>query len=277
VEKLIHTFEGETCPDAWLKAAEFLAKAKGKPAYNVVMGVEHPDRITSAGRTICEQVDSFLQEHGRAPLSTIAGTIFPGGLYWHSGAKGVFEEYKKIYPLISDGWGTYAFRTQNKSVGSSKKTKASNNGQAPDPINPLEKVIEKIKKHATTTHLKAIYELSLVRGEDYFEISTYEGDTDHTLTLKHPCLSHLSFKLTRDHKVMLTALYRSQFIVEKALGNLMGLGQLLWFVAAETGMEVGPLVCHSTYAKLDLESWKEAEVTKLFNGFPRVTDTKVAV
>jgi hypothetical protein len=39
----------------------------------------------------------------------------------------------------------------------------------------------------------------------------------------------------------------------KALGNLLGLSQLLYFVAKETGLGVGPLVCHSTYAVLDTE------------------------
>ncbi len=270
--KLIHTFEGETCPDAWVKAAEFLAGAKGQPVYNVVIGIEHPDRITSSGRKICDMVDVFLEEHDRAPLSTIAGTIFPGGLYWHSGTKGVFEEYKKIYPVIAEQWGTYAFRTQHKPISLQTKPKKSgavttqSDGQ--QIINPLEKIIEKINKHANTTHLKAIYELSLVTPDDYLEISTYDAETDHSRTLKHPCLSHITFKLTSDKKVMLTALYRSQFMMEKGLGNLMGLGQLLWFVAAETGMQVGPLVCHASYAKLDMESWTESEVSKLFKGFP---------
>jgi hypothetical protein len=31
----------------------------------------------------------------------------------------------------------------------------------------------------------------------------------------------------------------------------LGLSQLLYFVAKETGLGVGPLLCHSTYAVLD--------------------------
>ena len=39
--------------------------------------------------------------------------------------------------------------------------------------------------------------------------------------------------------------------VEKLLGNLIGLGRLMAFVARETGMEVGPLTVVSTHAKID--------------------------
>ena len=38
---------------------------------------------------------------------------------------------------------------------------------------------------------------------------------------------------------MLTVLYRYHYYIEKALGNLLGLAQLLYFVAKETGLGVG--------------------------------------
>jgi hypothetical protein len=54
------------------------------------------------------------------------------------------------------------------------------------------------------------------------------------------------FKLLPSDRVMLTVLYRYHYYIEKALGNLLGLAQLLYFVAKETGLGVGPLLCHST-------------------------------
>jgi hypothetical protein len=63
---------------------------------------------------------------------------------------------------------------------------------------------------------------------------------------------------------MLTVLYRYHYYIEKALGNLLGLSQLLYFVAKETGLGVGPLVCHSTYAVLDTEGgWRIGDVKQL--------------
>jgi len=63
---------------------------------------------------------------------------------------------------------------------------------------------------------------------------------------------------------MLTAMYRYHYYIEKALGNLLGLSQLLFFVAKETGLGVGPLVCLSTYAVLDTEGgWRTVDVRQL--------------
>ena len=63
---------------------------------------------------------------------------------------------------------------------------------------------------------------------------------------------------------MLTVLYRYHYYIEKALGNLLGLSQLLYFVAKETGLGVGPLVCHSTNAVLDIEGgWRRGDVRQL--------------
>jgi hypothetical protein len=45
--------------------------------------------------------------------------------------------------------------------------------------------------------------------------------------------------------------YRNHYYTEKLLGNLMGLGRLMEFVAAETKTKVGHLVIHSTHAQID--------------------------
>ena len=77
---------------------------------------------------------------------------------------------------------------------------------------------------------------------------------------------HLSFKLHTDDRLSLTALYRSHFYVQKALGNLLGLSQLMCFIAEQVGLTVGPLVCHSTLAQLEAggnTGWKLNEVIAL--------------
>ncbi len=49
----------------------------------------------------------------------------------------------------------------------------------------------------------------------------------------------------------LTAQYRNHFYIEKLLGNLIGLGRLMAFVARETQLQVGPLTVISTHAEID--------------------------
>jgi thymidylate synthase len=65
------------------------------------------------------------------------------------------------------------------------------------------------------------------------------------------CLSHLSFKMVGPNRLDLTAMYRSHYYGERALGNLVGLSQLLNFVARESGTEPGTLSCLSTHALID--------------------------
>jgi hypothetical protein len=50
-------------------------------------------------------------------------------------------------------------------------------------------------------------------------------------------------------------MYRSHHYCARALGNLLGLAQLLSFVAKEAELKVGTLTCLSSHAVLDAETW----------------------
>jgi hypothetical protein len=47
-------------------------------------------------------------------------------------------------------------------------------------------------------------------------------------------------------------MYRNHFYIEKLLGNLIGLGRLMAFVAREADLRVGALTVISTHAEIDL-------------------------
>jgi thymidylate synthase len=87
------------------------------------------------------------------------------------------------------------------------------------------------------------FELSLFDPERDVDDSPYGGQ----------CLSFLSFKLLpgSDKRLALTAMYRNQYYIEKLLGNLIGLGRLIEFVANEGQVGVGPLIVISTHAEID--------------------------
>ena len=53
----------------------------------------------------------------------------------------------------------------------------------------------------------------------------------------------------------LTAIYRSHYYGQRALGNLIGLAHLLSYVRKQADLEVGRLTCISTDATLDLKAW----------------------
>lgn len=63
---------------------------------------------------------------------------------------------------------------------------------------------------------------------------------------------------------MVTALYRNHYYVQRALGSLIKLSQLLYFVAHESGLTAKSLVCHSTFARLDTDKgWSISAVKQL--------------
>ncbi len=244
---LIHTFEADTCPQLWLAAAEFLMKQPAQSASSVVLAARTPTVMTAAAFAIHHCVDDFLRSHGRLAVPTVASSIFPANFYMHGGAEGVYEDYLKL-PFPSR-WGFYALRMLRKTVVSGGRNNIRE-------INPLRILVNKIKGQLATRPMRAAYEMGMLDANDLLELPIHDAGSDSRRTRGQPCLSHMSFKLLPDaHQVTLTALYRRHYYMEKALGNLIGLAQLLSFVATETGLNVGPLICHSTLANLDRGSW----------------------
>jgi hypothetical protein len=62
-----------------------------------------------------------------------------------------------------------------------------------------------------------------------------------------PCLVHVDFTLLNG-KLSMLAVYRHQYLVTKAYGNLVGLARLQAFLAQQTGFAVGELAIQATLA-----------------------------
>ena len=175
-EPLVHLIEADTCPQAWLKAVEYLS-SNHDAAYNLVLAVRRPEVLAPADFAIHDLVDEFLREHGRPPLTTIAGTIFPANLYLHGGAEELYT-YPQVYPRIPSQWGTYAIRLLRKS------TYGRGNGQAE--INPLQIIVEKMKKQLAGGRMRAVYEANLVEDTDCLEVPIYDAGCDARGTRSSP-------------------------------------------------------------------------------------------
>jgi hypothetical protein len=253
---------GETCVDAWLQACDhLLTKADDHwRDYNVILEIADPPNMPPNDHAAVRELDRFLVEHGGLPFNTVVNTIFPAQLYQRYGAPGVYERYMlDVYPQVKKhpdcSWGTYAQRIICRTDG------------AGTTIHPLHDLVEKLK-----TQLKlpgpnrAVYELGTI--DLFFDIPIYDPGLDRTRPIGGPCLSHLTFKLDPDHRLNLTALYRSHYYVQRALGNLFGLAHLQHFVAQEAKLKIGILNCISSVAQLELSGtrnakWGKAAVTEL--------------
>ncbi|MGH8612251.1 MAG: hypothetical protein ACREYF_09475 [Gammaproteobacteria bacterium] len=243
--------EAATCVDAWLQACDHLLEhdKDNWRAYNVILEITDPIALPSGEEAVVRILDRFLTERGGLPFSTVVNTIFPAQLYVRHGAAGVYDRYvSEVYPQIEKhpdcSWGTYAHRILCRTAADGAT------------INPLRDLIKKLKTQlALDGPNRAVYELGVI--DPLLDIPIYDPTTDRSLPIGGPCLTHVSVKLTAKRSVMVTGFYRSHFYVQRALGNLFGLAHLQHFIAQETGLAMGPLVCHSSMAHLDLKNKKK--------------------
>lgn len=220
-----------SCIETWREAVRAVDGASGHEAHNVVLTIENPTIRTQLGDDRVAVVDRFLRRHDKS-VRTISNTIFPQALYNRHGAPEFFEAFhERVLPTVrkKERWSGYYFERMSYWPG------------APND-NPLWDIVTRMR--ALTSKNK--YELALFDPARDIDNSPYGGQ----------CLSFLSFKrLPGPRKqVALTALYRNHYYIEKLLGNLIGLGQLMAFVAKETNQDVGPLTIISSHATIDLPS-----------------------
>ncbi len=257
-------FSGQRIVPVWVAAARSLNKAKvqGRTERNYVLEITSPVLLLQADLPVISAVDAKLRNAKRElSLETVAGTLFPNGLYRRFGRPDFYDHYLDAIKKGKDKntWGTYATRMIERT---NPKTKAI--------FNPLDTIVEKLIAAKNGRRIHAAYELGVVAPADLVdepvidfgcELPLYDPVTDGGRPTNIPCLSHLSFKLNDDDTVDLTAVYRSHHYAQRSLGNLIGLSQLLAFVAKEAGLKPGTLTCVSTQAHLDVDTWGGVEAT----------------
>jgi len=243
-------FSDEGIARVWVKAARRLYEIKGHTAQNFLLEVRSPTRIDEADVRVVEMVDQQLRAAADGlTIATVAGTLFPNGLSRRYARP---DFYAHFLAAIEKGrelgtWGTYARRMIDRVH---PKT-----GQH---YNPLDIIIEKLRNASQGRHIRAAYELGIAAPYDLvdgFELPLYDPATDGRRPTNIPCLSHLSFKFNVSNGLDLTAMYRSHHYGQRALGNLLGLSQLLAFVSKEAGLDSGTLTCLSTQAHLDVSTF----------------------
>ncbi|MFC3714332.1 hypothetical protein ACFOMD_17315 [Sphingoaurantiacus capsulatus] len=232
------------CVSAWREAVALVDARPGHHDFNVVIDIADPLARASLADPVVATVDAFHDKHGAKRIETVANTIFPAGLYRRHGSPLFFDRFRdNVLPKVrakGDRWSGYYFERMM---------------QLPqlkgDPINQLTDIIRRLKDPAVGALNK--FELSVFDPARDVDDSPYGGQ----------CLSFASFKPIGsggERKLALTAMYRNHYYIEKLLGNLIGLGRLLQFVAEESGLTVGSLTILSTHAKVDTDKWNRADI-----------------
>jgi len=218
------------CASAWRAAVKAVDSQPHHSAYNVVIDVIDPTAGTSRQDARVAVVDDFLTNCEKS-VETIANTIFPASLYHLYGAPDFFDVFlKNVLPKVrrTDRWSGYYFERMVQYPVAE--------GDAP---NQLWDIVQRLRD---------------VRAQNKFELSLFDPTRDVDRSpYGGQCLSFLSFKVMpgETKTLLLTAMYRNHYYIEKLLGNLIGLGRLMSFVAKESGLAVGNLTVISTHAEID--------------------------
>jgi hypothetical protein len=222
------------CLSAWREAVRLVDAERGHHSYNVIIDVKDPIARASLADPAVLAVDTFLRERDRKPIETVANTIFPASLYHRHGAPKFFDRFRdNVLPIVRrpGDWSGYYFERMM---------------QLPrldgEPINQLWEIVGRIRDPE-------------VRALNKFELSVFDParDVDRS-PYGGQCMSFASMKLAEKdgaRSLYMTVLYRNHYYVEKLLGNLIGLGRLMAFVAKEGGVEMGSLTIISTHAQID--------------------------
>ena len=227
-----------SCSRTWLAATRRVDALSGRSFHNVIMTVTEPSRCDETDNRIIGALNAHLAAHDKYLTSTVANTIFPESLYRAYGTPEFYDVYiKQVCARRSHkGWGRYFERMISH--------------PAQQGLNPLQNLIDKLRREAGRQGgVCNAYELAI--PETSLEISIYDPMRDSKAIIGGQCLSFLSFHIGPDRRLLLTAIYRNHYYIARLLGNLIGLGRLLRFVAEQSGLQVGELSVLSTHAQID--------------------------
>jgi hypothetical protein len=252
----------QTVSAAWLAAVRLALDAPGHRLFHLVTRIEDP---TAEDPAVRQAVDGMLADLSLAPVETVANTIFPSGLAATSkSCEQLTDRYRRLYPTLkrwpANRHGTYFGRLADYPT----------EGQH---IDQLAGLIRKLRTELRTSVPKAArYEVNLVAPDETFPapspaangVAVDAPKNDATVVaqplpvhspgqdagLAFPCLTFCSFQLDGSflHAV---AHYRSQYLVQRAYGNYLGLGRLLRYVSEQTELQVGELMVIGAYAQID--------------------------
>ena len=194
------------------------------------IGDEDPAEVPD----IRSALDGLLEEDGKGlSCNTVANTIFPS--IWNPGAErqDLYDRYLRILPILrKDHRNKYGIYFQRLiSYGA--------DGKQGGGFNQLEHIIQTWHKG---NHRRTALQAGL-----------FDPLKDHTdqPVRGFPCLQQVSFARCGKDGLSITGYYATQYVVERAYGNYLGLCRLGRFMAHEMGLKFDNMTCIATPVKRD--------------------------
>jgi hypothetical protein len=227
-----------------VQALAAVGELPGHDAFHLIVRIERPHVEVPVVRALA---DRLLDDLRLDPVATITNTLFPAALArLHPEPAALAERYRRLYPRLrkfsSNRGGTYFGRLV--ALPTEQGT-----------VDQLTDIVEKLRRSRTGRRWKATYEADFATTS----VAVYCETEDRRKKMGFPCLSFCSFQLDGD-KVHLVAHYRSQYLVQRAYGNYLALGQLLDFVARAAKLQTGQLTVIAGHACIEREIGKTREI-----------------
>lgn len=266
--------------EAWLRTLERVT-AEGGFAINLMTTISQPDGDEDA--KIRAAIDAVLVDGHRSgtrvqSVDTVADTVFPRDVYIDPGfafaphlsasqtavldqaAADLYEAYADMLPVLvtdpANARGTYFGRMTTWP------------GKTGGGTNQLSERIQSLRSVRRRGHRKRNLEDVAIGGEGEGLLGDWSPAGLQVYTANEhrprgfPCLVHIDLTVF-DGRLSMAAVYRHQYLITKAYGNLLGLGRLLSFLAQQTGYEVGELVVHATMADSEQSTYTKPGISAL--------------
>ncbi len=241
--------------EAWVLGLERVVSEPGGRLVHLVSTVSEPGAEIASVRRV---LDAALDAAGKQSVDTVAETIFPSSLYpdpgfnWTPGiaadkeadldtaADTLYRSYCDMLPLLSTAAGNSRGTYFGRMVSWPGKVAGGPN-QLADRIRALR------GKHRAGYQRNNTLDMDIAADsqEPLRGVQTYAA-TDRR-PLGFPCLTHVDLTL-HDGRLHCLAVYRHQYFIEKAYGNLLGLSAMMQFLCQQSAYALGELVVHATMA-----------------------------
>lgn len=248
--------------EAWLLSLERTAAAPEGRAVHVISTVTAPGQEIASVRNV---LDHALEKAEAQSVQTVAETIFPESLYpdpdldWSpqlpaaerdlldQAAASMYAAYSDMLPLLLSANGNHSGTYFSRMISWPGKTAGG--------FNQLAARVERLRgerlagrRTSNTLDMDLAADALADNRADPHDIA---GIQVYAATDKRsrgfPCLTHIDLTLFQG-RLHATAVYRHQYLIDKAYGNLLGLSWLMHFLCQQSGFELGELVVHPTLA-----------------------------
>lgn len=228
----VHYIEEPCLSTAWAKALRAVSTKGVDEVVPLAVSITgFDDGVVIEDANIRSTLETFLRGAGKQSVDTVSNTIFPWSM-WNpaAGRKQLFSRYKVALPKLRK-----ASRKNNRGIYFERMI---GGGSASNP-NQLEFTIgEYLSRKGVRRSI--------------LQVAIFDPSKDHSSAaqLGFPCLQHVTFAPV-DGTLSVNAFYATQYVVERAYGNYLGLCRLGLFVAHEMKLKLSRVTCFTGIAERD--------------------------